>query len=105
MAANHVGNLCHAPFLYDRQHKELLPQLIQKYFYHFAHFVEPGAKRIAFSKYTDELDVTAVQNPDGKIVIVILNRSEECLSVVLRLQEHIVPLQVEAQSICTGVIV
>ena len=53
----------------------------------------------------DELDVTAVQNPDGKIVIVILNRSEECLSVVLRLQEHIVPLQVEAQSICTGVIV
>ena len=102
---NHVGNLCHAPFLYDRQHKELLPQLIQKYFYHFAHFVEPGAKRIAFSKYTDELDVTAVQKPDGKIVIVILNRSEECLSVVLRLQEHIVPLQVEAQSICTGVIV
>ena len=84
---------------------ELLPQLIQKHFYHFAHFVEPGAKRIAFSKYTDELDVTAVQNPDGKIVIVILNRSEECLSVVLRLQEHIVPLQVEAQSICTGVIV
>ena len=68
-------------------------------------FLEPGAKRIAFSKYTDELDVTAVQNPDGKIVIVILNRSEECLSVVLRLQEHIVPLQVEAQSICTGVIV
>ena len=102
---NHVGNLCHAPFLYDRQHKELLPQLIQKHFYHFAHFLEPGAKRIAFSKYTDELDVTAVQNPDGKIVIVILNRSEECLSVVLRLQEHIVPLQVEAQSICTGVIV
>ena len=102
---NHVGNLCHAPFLYDRHHKELLPQLIQKHFYHFAHFVEPGAKRIAFSKYTDELDVTAVQNPDGKIVIVILNRSEECLSVVLRLQEHIVPLQVEAQSICTGVIV
>lgn len=29
---NHVGNLCHAPFLYDRHHKELLPQLIQKYF-------------------------------------------------------------------------
>ena len=27
----------------------------------------------------DELDVTAVQNPDGKIVIVILNRSDPSL--------------------------
>lgn len=57
-------------FLYDRQHKELLPQLIQKHFTILPTLSEPGAKRIAFSKYTDELDVTAVQNPDGKLVIV-----------------------------------
>lgn len=101
---NHVGNLCHAPFLYDRQKRELLPQLIQKHFYHFAHYIEPGARRIGFSKYTDKLDVTAFQNPDGRIVTVILNRSEETLPVELRLREQIVRLQIEGQSICTGVI-
>ena len=99
-----MGNLCHAPFLYDRQKRELLPQLIQKHFYHFAHYIEPGARRIGFSKYTDKLDVTAFQNLDGRIVTVILNRGEETLPVELRLREQIVRLQIEGQSICTGVI-
>lgn len=47
---NHVGNLCHAPFLFDTTRQKLLPQLIQKHFYHFSHFIEEGAKRIGFSK-------------------------------------------------------
>lgn len=101
---NHVGNFCHAPFLFDRQKKQLLPQLIQKHFYHFSHYVEPGAMRIGFSKYTDKLDVTAFQNPDGKIVAILLNRAKDSLPVVLRLKNHIVRLTVTGQSIGTGVI-
>lgn len=101
---NHVGNFCHAPFLFDRQKKQLLPQLIQKHFYHFSHYVEPGAMRIGFSKYTDKLDVTAFQNPDGKIVAILLNRDKDSLPVILRLKNHIVRLTVTGQSIGTGVI-
>ena len=101
---NHVGNLCHAPFLYDRQKKELYPQLIQKHFYHFAHYIESGAKRIGFSKYTDKLDVTALQNPDGRLVAVLLNRTEEDIPVVLRLNNEVVTVLVAGHAIVTGLL-
>jgi glucosylceramidase len=101
---NHVGNLCHAPFLYDRIEKKLLPQLIQQHFNHFSHYIEKGAVRIGFSKYTDKLDVTAFKNPDGSIVVVFLNRNSERLPVVIRLNEEIVEFEVEAEAIVTGVI-
>lgn len=101
---NHVDNLCHAPFLYDRQKKELLSQLIQKHFYHFAHYIVPGAKRIGFSKYTDKLDVTAFQNPDDRLIVVLLNRMQEDVPVILRLNDKTVELRVGAQSISTGIV-
>lgn len=101
---NHVGNLCHAPFLYDCQTHQLQPQLIQKHYYHFSHFLQPGARRIGFSKYTDRLDVTAFQNPRGQLVTVMLNRTAQPLPVVLRLQEKIVAVQLAPHAIATGVI-
>lgn len=101
---NHVGNYCQAPFLFDTKSKTLQPQLLQKHFYHFSHFIERGAKRIAFSKYTDALDVTAYQNPDGKIIVVMLNRTKEPLPVVLRMNERIAEISVSADEIITGVI-
>lgn len=54
---NHVGNYCLAPFLYDTKERLLMPQLIQKHFYHFSHYIRRGARRIGFSRYTDELDI------------------------------------------------
>lgn len=102
---NHVGNLCHAPFLYHRSEKNLIPQLTQKYFYHFSHFIKSGAVRIATSQYTDQLDVTAFLNPDNSIVVVILNRTENRLPVTLRLNHQIVIIDILPQSILTGQIV
>ena len=101
---NHVGNLCHAPFLYDRENQKLLPQLIASHFYHFSHFIEQGAVRLACTKYTDEIDVTAFENPDGRIVVVILNRTSDPVSVVLRIQEEIVKLKIEGTTISTGIL-
>ena len=100
---NHVGNLCHAPFLYDTVNKELVPQLIQKHFYHFSHFIEAGAVRIGYTKYTDKIDVTAFENPDGTKVVVLLNRATEVIPVVLRLNDEIVKIELPAESITTGV--
>lgn len=99
---NHVGNYCCAPFLYDRNTKELQPQLIQKHFYQFAHYMEPGAERIGFSKFTDKLDVTAFQNPDGRVIVVLLNKTDVQIPVVLRLNNQIVEFTMEGQSICSG---
>lgn len=101
---NHVGNLCHAPFLFDTKKKELMPQLIQRHFYHFAHYIEEGARRIGFSRYTDRLDVTAFENPDRSIVLVVLNRTEEIIPAVIRLNSEIVELDILPNTISTGLI-
>lgn len=82
---NHVGNFCHAPFLYDTVQKKLMPQLLQQHFEHFSHYLCPGSVRLGYSKYTEQVDVTAYQNPDGKRVVVMLNKSKEILPVNMRM--------------------
>lgn len=101
---NYVGNFCQAPFLFDTKEKKLVPQLLQKHFYHFNHYIDNGAQRIGFSRYTTDLDVTAYRNPDGKIVFVILNRTEKDIPAVVRLNGEILELKLQPWTICTGVI-
>ena len=101
---NHVGNLCHAPFLYDRTAKELRPQLLQRYYYHFSHYIVPGAKRIALSKYTHTLEATAFQKPNGSIVVVLFNAGSEPCAVNLRLNGQVAVLDAAPQTIMTGLI-
>ncbi len=102
---NHVGNLCHAPFLYDTVNKKLMPQLISEYFYHFSHYIHAGAVRIGYSKYTDQLDVTAWKNPDGTIAVVVLNRGDKSLGMNLRINGMTAKLTVDGGAIGTVLLV
>jgi len=74
---NHVGNFCFAPIHADTKTGKLI--YTNSYFYigHFSKFILPGAKRISCSANRDKLQSTAFINPDGKIVVVILNLSNE----------------------------
>lgn len=101
---NHVGNFCQAPFLYDLEKKELRPQVIQKHFYQFSHYIQNGAVRIGVSKYTEELDITAFKNPDETIAVVLLNRTKEGKKVYLRLEGQVVDFVVPAEAIVTGIL-
>lgn len=101
---NYVGNYCLAPFLYDRTEHRLMPQLIQRHYWHYAHFIQPGARRLGTSRYTADIDAVAYRNPDGNIVVVLLNTAKQDLPVVLRLEERILEMTLEAQSIHTCVI-
>lgn len=101
---NHVGNFCHAPFLYDTVQKKLMPQLLQQHFEHFSHYLCPGSVRIGYSKYTEQVDVTAYQNPDGKKVVVMLNKSKEILPVNMRMQGEVAEFLLYPESITTGII-
>jgi glucosylceramidase len=80
---NHVGNFCYAPVHADVEKGKLL--FTNSYFYigHFSKFIQPGAKRISCSANRDKLEATAFLNPDGKIVVVVLNRSDEKLPMNL----------------------
>lgn len=99
---NHVGNFCDAPYLFDRDIKELKESNILGYLWHFTHFLEPGAVRIGVSRYTDKLEVTAFEK-DDKITFVILNRTDEELTAHIRLGEYCTEITVQPKSIGSGV--
>lgn len=82
---NHVGNLCSAPILIDRDKDLLLHQSSYFYIGHFARFVKPGARRVLCAASRQDLETTAFANPDGSIVTVVMNRTEEWIVFALRI--------------------
>lgn len=74
---NHVGNFCFAPVHADTQTGELIYTNSYYYIGHFSKFIQPGAKRIASSTSRSALFSTAFLNPDGKISVVVMNRSDK----------------------------
>ncbi|MDP4162183.1 MAG: glycoside hydrolase family 30 beta sandwich domain-containing protein [Bacillota bacterium] len=101
---NHVSNFCDAPIMCDTENDIVQEKLSYSYIGHFSRYIEPGAKRIASTKYTDKLDIVSLKNPNGSIVIVLLNRSHEEVPVALRLEGQVTEFSVPASSIVTGVI-
>ena len=60
--------------------------------------------RIGHSRYTEQLEVTAFHNPDGKLVCALLNRNDFQIPVCLRLNGQIASLALEPESISTVII-
>lgn len=101
---NHVGNFCAAPIMIQTEKKELTRQLSYYYIGHFSRYIQPGARRIGSSSYTDELETAAFINPDSSRVAVLLNRSEKPLEVLLKEGEELCRMEVEPHSIATVVL-
>lgn len=100
---NHVGNYCEAPFMFDREKKELRQMESVEYLWHFSHFIESGAKRIGISKYCQEIEVVAFKK-DEKVTFVLLNQTKQDIPVFVRLNDKCVLVDSQAQSIMSGVI-
>jgi glucosylceramidase len=76
---NHVGNFCYAPIHADTKTGELTYMNSFYYIGHFSKFVRPGAKRIISSSNRDQLLTTAFMNSDNKLVVIVLNLTDEKL--------------------------
>lgn len=74
---NHVGNLCYAPVIADTRNGKVHYTNSFYYIGHFSKFIRPGAKRIVSSSNRDLLETTAFINPDGRVVVIVLNRSNQ----------------------------
>ena len=72
---NHKRNFCNSPIMINKVKNDYIKNLSFYYIGHFAKFIKPNARRIAFSRYTQDIEVTAFENIDGSIVIVLLNRT------------------------------
>lgn len=101
---NHVFNYCGAPIMCDTKNKTFVCKLTFDYIGHFSKYIRPNAKKIGWSKFTDKLEMTAFQNEDGSVVTVFLNRTEENITVQLRMQKQIAKVVIAAKSINTLVV-
>lgn len=73
---NHVNNFCFAPVHADTRDGSL--HFMNSFFYigHFSKFIMPGAKRIACSSSRAQLLTTGFKNPDGTIVVIVMNQGD-----------------------------
>jgi glucosylceramidase len=74
---NHVGNFCFAPVHADTRTGKLLFTNSYYYIGHFSKFIKPGAKRISSAPSRTMLNSTAFKNPDGSIVVVVMNNTDQ----------------------------
>jgi glucosylceramidase len=101
---NHVGNFCFAPIHADTKTGKLIYTNSYYYIGHFSKFIQPGAKRISCSTNRDKLQSTAFLNPDGKMVVVVLNISDSKLPFKLWIAGKAAPVTSLPHSIMTVVI-
>jgi len=74
---NHVQNFCFAPVHADTTTSEITYTNSYYYIGHFSKFVRPGAKRIASSPSRSQLLSAAFLNPDGKVSVVVMNKTDK----------------------------
>ncbi len=101
---NHVRNFCDAPIMCDVEKDTIEYKLSYRYIKHLSAYIMPGAVRIGTSKYSHLIEVTAFKNPDGSIVCVLLNTSNQKLPINIRFNGKVVSPELEGDSIATLVI-
>jgi glucosylceramidase len=98
---NWFKNWCVAHVIVDPEKDEVYFTPLYYTLAHFSKYIRPNAKRIGFQNPDEKLMVTAVQNPDGKMAVVVLNMESEAKDLKLNLGEKSVQLKISAQALQT----
>lgn len=101
---NHAHNLCFAPIHADVKNKKLIYTNAYYYLGHFSKFIQPGAKRIITSSSRDMLQSSGFINPDGKIVVVVMNTTGNDLSYQLWMHGNAAKTVSKSHSISTFIL-
>jgi len=101
---NWFKNWCVAPVIVDPENDEVYFTPIYYTMAHFSKFIRPGAKRIGFQNSDEGLLVTAAENPDGSIAVVILNQEADAKSIRISLGDRNTEIQINDQAIQTVII-
>jgi glucosylceramidase len=101
---NHVQNFCFAPVHADTRTGQLIYTNAYYYIGHFSKFIQPGAKRIAVAPSRSQLLATGFINPDGKVVVIVMNQSGKETPYFLWIKGQAVEVKAKAHSISTLVL-
>ncbi len=102
---NHTDNFCDAPIMADTINDKVYIHDSYYYIGHFSKFVKKGAVRIASSKWTNALDTVSFKNPDGSIVSVVLNTTDNDMDFCFSLNSEMICATSQAHSIATYIFI
>lgn len=98
---NWFENWCVAPVIVDPDADEVYFTPIYYTMAHFSKYIRPGAQRIGLTMDDESLMATAVRNPDGSVVVLILNQEEEPRPLQIDLNGTPVSVQISGQALQT----
>ena len=96
---NWFKNWCVAPVIVDPENDEVYFTPLYNVMEHFSKFIRPRAVRIRFKNTDKQLMVTAAQNPDGSIVVVLLNQQPTPKTFTLKLQKKETKIDINGESL------
>jgi len=96
---NHVGNYCESLIMLEKN--SYRKNLTYYYVGHLSKYVKENAKVLASSIYTSDLETISFKNPDGKIVVVVLNKFEKDQELNIKIESEVINLKIQGQSIVT----
>lgn len=101
---NHVGNFCFAPIIADVPNQKL--HFTNEFWYigQFSKFIRPEARRVSTSTNRDVLQATSFLNQDGKLVVIVLNKTDQPIAYKLWIDGSWAPSVSRPHSISTTVI-
>ncbi len=98
---NWFENWCVAPVIVDPEQDQVYFTPLYYTLSHFSRFIRPEAKVISAYHSDEVLMVTAAQNPDRSIAVVVFNPSEEARSFHLSLADERKLMSISPQAIQT----
>ena len=100
---NRTGG-CSAPVYVDAGKKDFILGPLYYTNGHFSKFIRRDAVRIGSSSYSDAVKAAAFSNPDGEIVVVVLNTTDRDVTPKIRLNNCTADFNMPAKSLLTIVI-
>lgn len=98
---NWFKNWCTAPVIVDTATDEVYFTPLYYTLAHFSKFIRPGAVRIGFENPDKEMMVTAAQNPDGSVAVVIFNPGDKEKNFSISLEGKTIHAAIQTKAIQT----
>lgn len=98
---NWFKNWCVAPVIVDPEKDEVYYTPLYYIMLQFSRYIRPGATRIGFENSNDSLMVTAVENPDGSIAVMVLNMEENVKGYKIDFNNESVAIEIQGKALQT----
>ncbi|APY08802.1 glycosyl hydrolase family 30 [Winogradskyella sp. J14-2] len=98
---NWFKNWCIAPVIVDEVNDEVYFTPLYYIMTHFSKYIRPEAKVLGIDKTDNDIMATAVENPDGSVILVVFNENNEAKKFHLWLNGKRTTIYINRQAIQT----